>query len=991
MLKHIFSFLLILISLNLFTQERFIHYTNSDGLPQMQCVNLFQDHNGYIWIGTKLGLSRFDGINFKNYGLEDGLSSASIAGIIEDNNKELYFLTTSSICKLKNDKIIEYKLPDTLRFSFNSQKRFFVDNQNNIIIVAENSKNVANNYIICFKDGIFTNIGYSFPSKKRFHIRSISYNKNKSLNSFSVFNNNDETFKYDIKDKKIIKKTLYKKNYRTNLNSSFEFYYYLINDSIKYTNIFEKNNNEYIFVKKTNFSIIDIVKLKDSSYVILGFYILEAYDKNWNLKFQQKFETRNWNMIIDKQENIWIANENGLYKSSIFTNYNTKNSNIISYIWGINEDNNKNMYFASYGNGLCKLDTNNIFKTVNTKINNESIINFYYSSPKLQNGNMTFISGQGIFVLDDKFHKLLNLKQVMASCADTVNNTIIFASKRNGIYEYNDKTNELRKTSDTQNILSMQINSKHELWYSNRNGLGFISKTDTQFISIKNKKLKGPFSFVFDKYDNIWIGCTNGLYFYDHKNFYRINHSELNTLIFSVAKINDNEIIYGGKTGIGILNLSKFYKYYHIEKKFLVFVKNISAEKFVDYFSESQGFMGTEIGQNGIFKDSRNRIWIPTNTNVVMFDPNDIKQNTSLPFTHITNTQISEDYINWTKLNDSILFLNHNYKHIKFEFIGINLSAPELVKYKYRLIGLNNNWSNSSKNNNISFSNLKPGKYKFQVLSCNASGNWNTKPIERSFVIIPAWYQTLVFKIALPLIFLIVFFLIIKYTISKRHKASQKEKDRDSEIQKLRLAKIRSQIYPHFFFNSLSAIMSLIYRENKETGYEFFLKLSDQVRESIKDSNRTYKSLEDELKFVDNYLAIQKFRFKNKFDYKIGISDDVNLFFQIPPVLVQTFAENAVSHGIETYKKDGQINIIVSNYYNNISIIIDDNGIGRKKAKENEYKSTGIGIKNLDDSIKMFNQEKKEQISYKIVDKYEDEKAKGTRIEIFIHNSLSVN
>ena len=113
--------------------------------------------------------------------------------------------------------------------------------------------------------------------------------------------------------------------------------------------------------------------------------------------------------------------------------------------------------------------------------------------------------------------------------------------------------------------------------------------------------------------------------------------------------MDENHIVYGGLRGIGILNLELFYK--QLSDSLNISNNNYS---YIDYYDKSQGFMGEEVGQNGIFKDSKGRIWIPTNTSVVMFDPKDLRKNTKPPFTHITNFQTSIDKVNWTNSADTI-------------------------------------------------------------------------------------------------------------------------------------------------------------------------------------------------------------------------------------------------------------------------------------------------------------------------------------------------
>lgn len=113
----------------------------------------------------------------------------------------------------------------------------------------------------------------------------------------------------------------------------------------------------------------------------------------------------------------------------------------------------------------------------------------------------------------------------------------------------------------------------------------------------------------------------------------------------------------------------------------------------------------------------------------------------------------------------------------------------------------------------------------------------------------------------------------------------------EKEMLELQFQSVSNQINPHFIFNALNAITASIYKENKEDAFAMGARFSALMRETLTSSEKITRSLENELEFVRNYLEIERFRFKNNFDYTISIGDGVDLFREVPKMIIQTFAE----------------------------------------------------------------------------------------------------
>ncbi len=231
-------------------------------------------------------------------------------------------------------------------------------------------------------------------------------------------------------------------------------------------------------------------------------------------------------------------------------------------------------------------------------------------------------------------------------------------------------------------------------------------------------------------------------------------------------------------------------------------------------------------------------------------------------------------------------------------------------------------------------------------------------------------------------IFVWIISSILKYRLKQQAKIT-------SRLKELEFQNVRSQMNPHFILNTLNLISSSVLKNEKEKAYDVITGFSNIIRSTLMDSNKIMRSLDEEVKFVEDYLKIQKHRFKQKFDFEINNKDVDLQKVNVPPFIIQIFAENALKHGLKDINEGGLINISINKIDKNIVIEIDDNGVGHKAAKQNPNRnSTGKGLKLTKEYIKLINSLNKEKISLEIIDKIEDNEAKGLTVKILIPENL---
>jgi hypothetical protein len=200
----------------------------------------------------------------------------------------------------------------------------------------------------------------------------------------------------------------------------------------------------------------------------------------------------------------------------------------------------------------------------------------------------------------------------------------------------------------------------------------------------------------------------------------------------------------------------------------------------------------------------------------------------------------------------------------------------------------------------------------------------------------------------------------------------------------LQLQGIKSQLDPHFTFNTLNSIASLIYLEDRQLAYDYMNKFTQLLRGLINDAERIYRSLGEELEFVTTYLELEKLRYGDKFSYEIKIGAGISQLEQVPKLVLHTFAENAIKHGIMSRAEGGVLKIEAEKNKDYLVLSVEDNGIGRAKA-EGQSTSTGKGLKLTGEFYDILNQINKRPIKHFIIDLAgSNGDSRGTRVEVWV-------
>ncbi|WP_167610547.1 sensor histidine kinase [Maribellus sediminis] len=234
--------------------------------------------------------------------------------------------------------------------------------------------------------------------------------------------------------------------------------------------------------------------------------------------------------------------------------------------------------------------------------------------------------------------------------------------------------------------------------------------------------------------------------------------------------------------------------------------------------------------------------------------------------------------------------------------------------------------------------------------------------------------QFIVLLLVITLILLVLILIVWKWRVRQRFRKEQQR----TRLRELELTAIRSQMNPHFLFNSLNSVQNLV-QQNK--GREAHLYLSDfagLIRKVLNNSEKEEVSLAEELEMIQQYLSLEKLRFE--FDYSLLVDEQVDVHnTMVPSMILQPFVENAIIHGLQNKANDRQLKIEFEQNGTELKISIEDNGIGRGAARDISKSKNGKGSKLVQERMKILQEKNREKYDLKIIDLKE-----GTKVEIII-------
>lgn len=346
---------------------------------------------------------------------------------------------------------------------------------------------------------------------------------------------------------------------------------------------------------------------------------------------------------------------------------------------------------------------------------------------------------------------------------------------------------------------------------------------------------------------------------------------------------------------------------------------------------------------NGLPSNEINRVltmgeevWVATSKGLVHFLPKEKNLYAPVPlidFVSVNNQKVD---------HSQPLSLGPNQNNLTLHFSAINYAMNGKIPYRYRFEG--SPWT-TILIRTVNFPALPAGERRFEVQAQNEDGVWSESAVLQ-FKIQPPWYATWWARsVAAAALALCIFaFLIIRTRrLEKAHQIQM-------QMTELERAALQAQMNPHFIFYCLNSIQNFILQNEKESAISYLGSFAALVRSMLNASVSGSIPLADEIKLLNNYLSLEKLRFKDRFDFEVTVAEGIDVYeVKIPPLLVQPYVENAVLHGISNKEIDGEVSVHFEKKDSFMEVTIKDNGPGI--SSDNELKNTGASHKSVGMSI----------------------------------------
>jgi two-component sensor histidine kinase len=328
------------------------------------------------------------------------------------------------------------------------------------------------------------------------------------------------------------------------------------------------------------------------------------------------------------------------------------------------------------------------------------------------------------------------------------------------------------------------------------------------------------------------------------------------------------------------------------------------------------------------------RLWFATVKGVTVVDPAHIEPNALPPPVVIEYATIDRREV--TTRDEA--YVEPGNGELEFTYTAPSFAAPEKVKFKYRLEGFDEEWVDAVNRRMAYYTNIPPGKYTFRVIACNNDGLWNETGAAFTFSLAPHFYQTSWFYILSVL--LIALLGSSGYHFYRTYKDREQIASRlQAELAQAELQVLKMQLQPHFLFNTLHAISSLMHKD-LDAADEMMSRLGSLLRYTLESSGSQEVALCQELEMLDHYLEIEQIRLADRLSVFKNVPPEL-LDAQVPNLILQPIVENAIRYGIAPRQSGGHVEIAATQVNDNIRITICDDGPGLP-----ERATEGVGFSN---------------------------------------------
>ncbi len=939
-----------------------LHFTKDNGLPSNVVYNLYYDSYGFLWVATKHGIARYNGINFEVFTTENGLPDNEIFFFKEDKEHRLWLAT-------------------------------------------------YNGELCYYKDGVFHNAENTpflkLPFKSSY-IRNITIEKDSSISIYffdrskfiNIIGNRVEVYRLDL-----LEGPAYDRNEILIKKKIVNGAYYFVTPTIA-VNIY----NYGVSCKVDSGTFIPKFESGLPTWCFIGadehcYDLLHLYDSNLHVirtfKAPDLLKQHVYGHYIDNQGNSFTYTSDGVI---INDSTGTLKGNKVN---GVIQSSSGDFWFWTLNNGIFFMDNelnDHVYDNVYA-----GEVKYCYLHPNglyfVTGGNDVYCAKNGLFSTIFNYGHFIHSKENKPMDDGYRSAFLIDSNLRffaiNGAQKIvidnlaaTQPSVKLFKSLRAYNISTLLM-YEGRLIFERPDYLGAINATKflpENFVNLDTftgaRVIRQP--KLSDRIFSVAASLKDGLWFATEKEMYKIVADS------PVAKKQFGAIVfkYFGFFGDYLIG------YTHGNK--LIICKDINGSMEIDSV-RNQGcvwdrFFTLDATHVLISTNNLYRVITLGKSAAATGQSMTIVENPLVPLTAedicsdgencfffrkgavikmgiasiLTKPELPKLFFNKLKTDRLMLQIGdvmtvpyNRSKHISVSYLPISFNSTG-VTYAYSISGSEaDNWHYTNLNE-IELANPDFGTYTIKVKARTASGAF-CEPISFILVIEKPYWATWWFISLTILGTIILVVVVVRSRIKMELRKRDKEYKKEIRFLKSEYKALNALMNPHFIFNTLNNVQSLINKDEKRAANEYLRIFSNLVRQNMHNISLEQITIREEMDLVVNYLKLEKLRFKEHLNYEVVIDEEVDLTeVKIPPLLIQPLVENSIKHGLFPRKSvDSFIRIHIFEKDNFLVIEVKDNGVGitasQKKASDGHQ---SFGLENIRKRIQQVSIIQNKQIKF---------------------------
>lgn len=937
----------------------YTHYDISDGLAGSTVYCITQDKQGFIWLGTETGVSRFDGTHFHNYTTKDGLPDVEVLEMFADSRGRVWMAPfRKSVCYYFEGKIHNQDNDSLLRrMQFKGNVESFAEDAAGNLLVQES---IALHLI--GKDGRIGEIDsiHGVPIQNCHAVC-------RSVDGHFLVEERDSLFHFTGED------------FRT------EFALPHL-EGIFVPNFIGLSSKVAVWHALNTSSCIESVSTRETKTIPFHF---------------NNFRHVSYSILDDT---VICSNE-----STGTTLRSMHSDKVRTFLSGVEvsrtfRDDEGDLWFTTMGRGLYRLNSAE-FKNFSLKqeLYEDCAVN---SIKRIGEELLVGSSRNSVYRFRLPDMQRLGVQQVNPNERKRI--TFIDTLNKGCMVYGTDFTIDVlagRKAVGREirtNVKAAHLLNDSQLLVASSGGLLLV---DLEKQRIVDTIMKERTTTLVNLHDTTYIGTLNGLYrmtkdqritfLGEHIPFLRKRIASIVESRYGVLWIApyDDAGIIGIKDDRAIRKIgqeqgltSDICRTLAIQGDFLWVGTDRGLNRIdirhpdqdVVQYTANDGLGSNVI--NTLFLDSP-MVYVGTPAGLSYFDETKVNPHSGCRFDWLDISSAGKSRI----IDSTHLELPYRENNIRFDYAGISYKSSGKINYRYRLVGLDTAWK-YTRETFLDYPTLPPGEYELQITAINKFGSESSQARLHFTVLAPFW-KTAWFLGTLGIVLVSLAWLLVSLRIKYIRSRQEEERQLVRKMSEMEHMALQAQMNPHFIFNCLNSIQQYIFDQDIFAANKYITGFSKLIRATLHNSSQSFITLADEVSYLYAYLSLEKLRFKEKMDYSIEVAPEINQeTMMIPPMMIQPYVENSMRHGLR-HKTNarGRIWIRMSLSASNLTIVIEDNGIGREKAasyktiEHIEYQSRGMSL--TADRIGLMNTLYGEGIGVEVIDlKDVDGKPSGTRV-----------